>query len=62
MRRNSKLRRVEMEEFDQTCMDEDIQEKKKIEKRVKQPVRKKGVIKKNKILKILTCWAVCKPI
>ena len=62
MRRNSKLRRVEMEEFDQTCVDEEIQEKKKIEERVKQPVRKKGVIKKNKILKILNCWAVCKPI
>ena len=46
MRGNLKLRRVEIEECDQTCVDEKIEEKKKIknEKRVSQLVRKKGVI------------------
>ena len=46
MRGNLKLRRVEIEEFDQTCVDEKIEEKKKIknEKRVNQLVRIKGVI------------------
>ena len=42
MRGNLKLRRVEIEEFDQTCVDEKIEEKKiKNEKRVNQLVRKK---------------------
>ena len=46
MKGNLKLRGVEIEECDQTCVDEKIEEKKKIknEKRVNQLVRKKGVI------------------
>ena len=53
-----KMRRKNIKKCDQTYVDEKIQEKKKNEKRVKQLVRKKRVIKK--ILKILTSWALCK--
>ena len=45
MRGNLKLRRVEIEECDQTCVDEKIEEKKKIyEQGVNQLVMKEGVI------------------
>ena len=53
-----KMRRKNIKKCDQTYVDEKIQEKKKNEKRVKQLVREKRVIKK--ILKILTSWALCK--
>ena len=53
-----KMRRKNIEKCDQAYVDEKIQEKKKNEKRVKQLVREKRVIKK--ILKILTSWALCK--